>query len=192
MLRLQGERLADIVLTRPRPTPRRPSRPTPRCRRSACGPALPLRRDRPVGGGRHRPGDPARPVGGLRRPRAAARRPSSTSSSASSRPSRGDIQIGEASLRRSGGEAPPALIGTVMQDDTLFAGSIADNICFFDPAPDRAPHRGMRPAGPDPRRDRRAADGLQHPGRRHGHGAVRAARSSACSWPGRCTSSRAS
>ena len=43
-----------------------------------------------------------------------------------------------ASLRRSGGEAPRALIGTVMQDDTLFAGSIADNICFFDPAPDRA------------------------------------------------------
>ncbi|MEN9427354.1 MAG: hypothetical protein RLZZ220_1703, partial [Pseudomonadota bacterium] len=49
-----------------------------------------------------------------------------------------DVLIGEASLRRSGGEAPRALIGTVMQDDTLFAGSIADNICFFDPAPDRA------------------------------------------------------
>ncbi|MFN7505926.1 MAG: ATP-binding cassette domain-containing protein, partial [Limnobacter sp.] len=27
-------------------------------------------------------------------------------------------------------------IGTVMQDDTLFAGSIADNICFFDSKPD--------------------------------------------------------
>jgi ATP-binding cassette subfamily B protein RaxB len=53
-------------------------------------------------------------------------------------PVEGDILIGEASLRRSGGEAPRALIGTVMQDDTLFAGSIADNICFFDPAPDRA------------------------------------------------------
>jgi ATP-binding cassette subfamily B protein RaxB len=53
-------------------------------------------------------------------------------------PVEGDILIGEASLRRSGGEAPRALIGTVMQDDTLFAGSIADNIGFFDPAPDRA------------------------------------------------------
>ena len=53
-------------------------------------------------------------------------------------PVEGDVLIGEASLRRSGGEAPRALIGTVMQDDTLFAGSIADNICFFDPAPDRA------------------------------------------------------
>ena len=29
-------------------------------------------------------------------------------------------------------------VGTVMQDDTLFAGSIAENICFFDVQPDRA------------------------------------------------------
>ena len=28
-------------------------------------------------------------------------------------------------------------VGTVMQDDVLFAGSIADNIAFFDPKPDR-------------------------------------------------------
>lgn len=36
MLRLQGERLADIVLTRPRPRPRRPPAPTRGTRRSAC------------------------------------------------------------------------------------------------------------------------------------------------------------
>ena len=30
-----------------------------------------------------------------------------------------------------------AQVGTVMQDDVLFAGSIADNIAFFDPKPDR-------------------------------------------------------
>lgn len=29
-----------------------------------------------------------------------------------------------------------SLVGAVMQDDQLFAGSIADNICFFDPAVD--------------------------------------------------------
>jgi ATP-binding cassette subfamily B protein RaxB len=29
------------------------------------------------------------------------------------------------------------LVGTVMQDDQLFAGSIADNISFFDPSPDQ-------------------------------------------------------
>jgi ATP-binding cassette subfamily B protein RaxB len=28
-----------------------------------------------------------------------------------------------------------ALIGTVMQEDRLFSGSLADNICFFDPEP---------------------------------------------------------
>ena len=31
-----------------------------------------------------------------------------------------------------------AMAGAVMQDDHLFAGSIADNICFFDPEPDPA------------------------------------------------------
>ena len=36
-------------------------------------------------------------------------------------------RIGLANYRR--------LVGTVMQDDQLFAGSIADNIAFFDPAP---------------------------------------------------------
>ncbi len=30
------------------------------------------------------------------------------------------------------------MVGTVMQDDALFAGSMADNICFFDDAPDFA------------------------------------------------------
>jgi ATP-binding cassette subfamily B protein RaxB len=31
-----------------------------------------------------------------------------------------------------------AQVATVMQDDTLFAGSISDNICFFDALPDRS------------------------------------------------------
>ncbi len=53
-------------------------------------------------------------------------------------PAEGDVMIGDSSLRRNGGEAMRSVVGTVMQDDTLFAGSIADNICFFDPAPDRA------------------------------------------------------
>ncbi len=49
----------------------------------------------------------------------------------------GDVLFGGISLRRTGGAGIRQIIGTVMQDDTLFAGSIADNICFFDPAPDR-------------------------------------------------------
>jgi ATP-binding cassette subfamily B protein RaxB len=44
----------------------------------------------------------------------------------------GHCATGENGQRRHG--AP--LVGTVMQDDTLFAGSIAENICFFDPRPD--------------------------------------------------------
>jgi ATP-binding cassette subfamily B protein RaxB len=30
------------------------------------------------------------------------------------------------------------MVGVVMQDEPLFSGSVADNICFFDPRPDRA------------------------------------------------------
>lgn len=39
------------------------------------------------------------------------------------------LQLGRANVRQS--------IGTVMQDDVLLTGSLADNICFFDSAPDR-------------------------------------------------------
>lgn len=52
-------------------------------------------------------------------------------------PSAGDIEIGGLRVDRGQSEAARRLIGTVTQDDTLFAGSIADNICFFDPHADR-------------------------------------------------------
>jgi ATP-binding cassette, subfamily B, bacterial CvaB/MchF/RaxB len=51
-------------------------------------------------------------------------------------PQEGSIQLGGVPLDRLGLEQWRSLVGTVMQDDTLFAGSIADNICFFDPRPD--------------------------------------------------------
>jgi ATP-binding cassette, subfamily B, bacterial CvaB/MchF/RaxB len=55
-------------------------------------------------------------------------------------PTAGDILIGEEGvaipLHQLGLSNYRQLLGTVMQDDQLFAGSIADNICFFDPAPD--------------------------------------------------------
>ncbi|MEO7007934.1 MAG: peptidase domain-containing ABC transporter, partial [Caldimonas sp.] len=47
-------------------------------------------------------------------------------------PHGGDVKIGGVSLSRLGLRAWRDMIGTVMQDDHLFAGSIADNICFFD------------------------------------------------------------
>lgn len=53
-------------------------------------------------------------------------------------PSAGEVRLGGQPLRRIGVKNYRALIGTVMQDDTLYSGSIADNICFFDPQPDAA------------------------------------------------------
>lgn len=54
------------------------------------------------------------------------------------RPQAGEIQIDGLPLSRLGRARWRNLIGTVMQDEPLFAGSIADNIAFFAPDPDRA------------------------------------------------------
>ncbi|MES2297646.1 MAG: peptidase domain-containing ABC transporter [Pseudomonadota bacterium] len=50
-------------------------------------------------------------------------------------PTEGDIFVGGVKLKSLGLANYRQLIGTVMQDDVLFAGSISDNISFFDPAP---------------------------------------------------------
>ena len=63
-------------------------------------------------------------------------------------------------------------VGAVMQEDQLLSGSIADNICFFDPSFDQE-RMMVRPAGGHPRRDHGDADGLQQPDRRHGQLALR-------------------
>ncbi|MEQ1638870.1 MAG: peptidase domain-containing ABC transporter [Methylococcales bacterium] len=44
----------------------------------------------------------------------------------------GDVLIGGISVKQLGMENLRRMVGTVMQDDVLFAGSIADNISFFD------------------------------------------------------------
>lgn len=48
-------------------------------------------------------------------------------------PDEGSVEIGGIALQRLGKARYRSLIGAVMQDDALFAGSIADNIAFFDP-----------------------------------------------------------
>jgi len=53
-------------------------------------------------------------------------------------PAEGEILIGGVSLARLGTAYYRSLIGAVLQEDKLFAGSIADNITFFDPEPDTA------------------------------------------------------
>jgi ATP-binding cassette subfamily B protein RaxB len=47
-------------------------------------------------------------------------------------PQSGQIQVGRAPLERLGLRVWRDMIGTVMQEDQLFAGSIIDNITFFD------------------------------------------------------------
>lgn len=49
----------------------------------------------------------------------------------------GDILIGDIPLSQFGVDQLRSIVGTVLQDDVLFAGSIADNISVFDPKPDR-------------------------------------------------------
>ena len=51
-------------------------------------------------------------------------------------PTDGKMLAGGIDIQKLGIDRYRKLVGTVMQDDQLFAGSIADNISFFDPMPD--------------------------------------------------------
>lgn len=51
-------------------------------------------------------------------------------------PSEGSIEVDGVPLNRLGLTRYRNSVASVMQDDQLFAGSIAENICFFDPRPD--------------------------------------------------------
>lgn len=50
-------------------------------------------------------------------------------------PTDGQVLVGGIDLQKLGIDAYRRLVGTVMQDDPLFAGSIADNVSFFDASP---------------------------------------------------------
>ncbi len=51
-------------------------------------------------------------------------------------PTRGEILVDGVPLTRLGLQPWRAVVGTVLQEEPLFAGSIADNIAFFSPEPD--------------------------------------------------------
>ncbi len=51
-------------------------------------------------------------------------------------PTKGEILVNGEPIARIGIESYRSMIGVVMQDDQLFAGSIQDNICFFSQTPD--------------------------------------------------------
>jgi ATP-binding cassette subfamily B protein RaxB len=53
-------------------------------------------------------------------------------------PQIGEVRVDGVPLARLGLRSWREMIGTVMQDDQLFAGSIIDNISFFDASPDLA------------------------------------------------------
>lgn len=54
------------------------------------------------------------------------------------KPTAGRIRVGGLDLHQVGPRSIRRIVGAVMQDDQLFAGSIADNIGFFDTAHDQA------------------------------------------------------
>ncbi len=51
-------------------------------------------------------------------------------------PVEGQIRMAGLDLAQLGLDGLRELVGTVLQDDVLFAGSLSDNISFFDPQPD--------------------------------------------------------
>jgi ATP-binding cassette subfamily B protein RaxB len=51
-------------------------------------------------------------------------------------PVEGELLVDGQTLTQLGSERWRSMIGVVMQDDQLFAGSVADNICFFADQPD--------------------------------------------------------
>ncbi|WP_255511614.1 peptidase domain-containing ABC transporter [Mitsuaria sp. TWR114] len=133
MLRLQGERLADIVLTAPEADLDAPGRVVPR--------EAPLELDglrfRYADGEpeviagcslRIEPGESVAIVG----PSGCGKTTLMKLMLGIHAPQHGEIRIGGVALAQLGTNAWRERIGTVMQDDQLFAGSIADNISFFD------------------------------------------------------------
>lgn len=137
MLRLQAERLADIVLTAPEPQ----AEVAPRRRE------LPARIELDGLRFAYSDGEPA-VIDGLSLSIESGESVAIVGPSGCGKttllklmlgihaPQAGEVRIGGVPLRQLGLQAWRGMIGTVMQDDQLFAGSIADNISFFDAQPD--------------------------------------------------------
>ena len=139
MLKLQGERLADIVLTAPEAqadfTPRANDAPLTIALKgvsfaySQSEPDVLHQLDLTI-----EPGESIAIVG----PSGCGKTTLLKLMLGVHTPQSGEIRIGGVTLGQLGLRAWRDMIGIVMQDDQLFAGSIAENICFFDPQPDTA------------------------------------------------------
>ena len=144
MLRLHAERLADIALTDARAARSRrrtslaPARIDARFDRGPR-PSLPLQRERSVGAGRRHLRVERRRVGGHRRAVGLRQDDAAQAAGEPAAADGGARSWWTASRCRAwASSATASMIGVVMQDDQLFAGSIADNICFFADEPDCA------------------------------------------------------
>ncbi len=137
MLRLQGERLADIVLSAPEA--QTAAAPRPRelpARLELLGVQFAYSDTEPVVLNRLslgiEPGESVAIVG----PSGCGKTTLLKVMLGIHAPQAGELRVGGVPLRQLGLRAWRDMIGTVMQDDQLFAGSIADNIAFFDARPD--------------------------------------------------------
>jgi ATP-binding cassette subfamily B protein RaxB len=139
MLRLHGERLADIVLTPPEDADLRPEVPAPE---HACIEVENL-------GFRYADGEPW-VLRGCSFKIEAGEAVAVVGASGCGKttlvklllgllkPSEGSIRIGGLDLHKAGPANIRKMVGAVMQDDQLFGGSVDDNISFFDPQVDHA------------------------------------------------------
>jgi ATP-binding cassette, subfamily B, bacterial CvaB/MchF/RaxB len=140
MLRIQAERLADIVLAQPEP-----DLPAPSFASETIAASIELRNIR----FRYADGEPW-VIDGLSLAVQAGESVALIGPSGCGKttllkimlgqlePNEGEVLIGGMPLKQLGLAYYRSLIGTVMQNDRLFAGSLADNICFFDTTPDQA------------------------------------------------------
>lgn len=140
MLRLQAERLSDIVLSAPEPDAT-----TPVVTSQSLQPTIELKGVR----FRYGEGDPW-VIDGLSIAVAAGESvvlvgPSGCGKTTTLKiilgelePVEGEVLVGGIPLRQLGLAFHRSLIGVVMQDDILLAGSLAENICFFSSEPDQA------------------------------------------------------
>lgn len=139
MLKLQGERLADIVLTAPETEPLAPRRLDDRAAKlelkavsfAYSDAEPPVLRELNL---RIEPGESIAIAG----PSGCGKTTLLKLMLGIHAPQSGEILVGGLSLAQLGMRAWRDMIGTVMQDDQLFAGSINDNISFFEPQPDTA------------------------------------------------------